>query len=62
MNWLTSWPSVVFGCSGLLACTIGLLVERFVPPKRRLHPYLIWRKYIKKTARRAGTREGGKGK
>ena len=62
MEWITSPLSVAFGSAGLLACAVGLLVERFVPPKRRLHPYLIWRKYIKKTARRAGTRKGGKGK
>ena len=62
MNWLTSWPSVVIGAIGLLACAIGLLVERLVPPKRRLHPWLMWKRYIKKTARRAGTRQGGKGK
>lgn len=62
MNWLTSWPSVAFGSAGLLACAVGLLVESLVPPKRRIHPWLMWKRYIKKTARRAGTRQGGKGK
>ena len=31
MNWLTSWPSVVIGAIGLLACAVGLLVEALVP-------------------------------
>lgn len=31
MDWLTSWPSVVFGSAGLLACAVGLLVEALVP-------------------------------
>ena len=62
MNWLTSWPSVMIGVIGLLACAVALLVESLVPPKRRLHPWLMWKRYIKKTARRAGTREGGKSK
>lgn len=62
MDWLTSWPSVVFGSAGLLACAVGLLVERFVQPKPRPHPWLMWKRYIKKTARRAGTRKGGKDK
>lgn len=36
MEWMTSWPSVIFGSVGLLACVIGLLVEEFLPePKER---------------------------
>ena len=62
MEWITSWPSVVFGSAGFLACAVGLLAERFSQPKPRPHPWLMWKRYIKKTARRAGTREGGKGK
>ena len=62
MEWITSPLSVVFGSAGLLACAVGLLVERFVQPKPRPHPWLMWKRYIKKTARRAGTRKGGKGK
>lgn len=31
MNWITSWPSVVIGAIGLLACAVGLLVEALVP-------------------------------
>lgn len=62
MDWITSWPSVIIGSVGLLACAVGLLIERFVPEKRNLHPWLMWKRYIKKTARRAGTRQGGKGK
>ena len=62
MDWLTSWPSVAFGSAGLLACAVGLLVERFAQPKPRPHPWLMWKRYIKKTARRADTRQGGKGK
>lgn len=62
MEWITSPVSVAFGSAGLLACAVGLLVESLVPPKRRLHPWLMWKRYIKKTARRAGTREGGKDK
>ena len=31
MNWLTSWPCVVIGAIGLLACAVGLLVEALMP-------------------------------
>ena len=66
MDWITSPLSVAFGSAGLLACAVGLLVERFAQPKPqpkpRPHPWLMWKRYIKKTARRAGTRQGGKGK
>ena len=31
MDWITSWPSVVFGSVGLLACVIGLLIEQLQP-------------------------------
>ena len=31
MNWITSWPSVMIGAIGLLACAVGLLVEALVP-------------------------------
>ena len=30
MDWLTSWPSVVFGSAGLLVCAVGLL-EALMP-------------------------------
>ena len=60
MDWITSWPSVIIGSVGLLACAVGLLSERFVPEKRNLHPWLLWKRYKKKSARRAGTRQGGK--
>ncbi len=53
-------PSVIIGSVGLLACAVGLLIERFVPEKRNLHPWLLWKRYKKKSARRAGTRQGGK--
>ena len=62
MEWITSPVSVAFWSAGLLACAVGLLVERFAQPKPRPHPWLMWKRYIKKTARRAGTRKGGKGK
>lgn len=36
MEWITSWPSVIFGSVGLMACVIGLLVEELLPePKKR---------------------------
>ena len=51
MDWITSWPSVIFGSVGLLACVIGLLTEQFRPePKprpKRLRPEDI-RQRIKK--------------
>ena len=31
MDWITSWPSVIFGSVGLLACVIGLLIEELQP-------------------------------
>lgn len=62
MEWITSPVSVAFGSAGLLACAVGLLIERFARPIPRPHPWLMWKRYIKKTARRADTRQGGKGK
>ena len=42
MDWITSWPSVIFGSVGLFACVIGLLLEQLRPePKprpKRLQP------------------------
>lgn len=36
MDWITSWPSVIFGSVGLIACVIGLLIEELRPePKSR---------------------------
>lgn len=29
LDWITSWPSVIFGSVGLLACVVGLLIEQF---------------------------------
>ena len=54
MDWITSWPSVVFGSVGLLACVIGLLTEQFRPePKprpKRLRPEDIRQRLKKKSA------------
>lgn len=54
MDWITTWPSVVFGSVGLLACVIGLLIEQLQPePKqqaKRLRPEDIRRRVKKKSA------------
>ena len=54
MDWITSWPSVVFGGVGLLACVIGLLIEQLRPePKpraKRLRPEDIRQRLKKKSA------------
>mgnify|MGYP001625587274 CR=1 FL=1 len=59
MEWITSWPSVILGCVGLLACVVGLLIEQFSPePKqqaKRLRPEDIRRRVKKKSAACAAT-------
>ena len=59
MDWITSWPSVIFGSVGLLACVIGLLTEQFRPePKprpKRLRPEDIRQRLKKKSTACAGT-------
>lgn len=59
MDWITSWPSVIFGSVGLLACVIGLLIEQLRPePKPRakqLRPEDIRQRIKKKSAACAGT-------
>lgn len=36
MEWITSWPSVIFGSVGLLACVAGLFLEELMPePKAK---------------------------
>lgn len=59
MDWITSWPSVVFGSVGLLACVIGLLIEQLQPePKPRpkqLQPEDIRERLKKKSADCAAT-------
>ena len=59
MEWITSWPSVIFGSVGLLACVIGLLVEQLRPePKprpKRLRPEDIRYRLKTKSAACAGT-------
>lgn len=59
MDWITSWPSVIFGSVGLLACVIGLLTEQFRPePKprpKRLQPEDIRQRLKKKSADCAAT-------
>ena len=65
MDWLTSWPSVAFGSAGVIflgALCIALILTREPRRKPRPHPWLMWKRYIKKTARRADTRKGGKDK
>lgn len=67
MEWLTSWPSVVFGCAGLTACVIGLLIETFAPAKSKKpqHLYTALRRKRaqeakEKAAHRAATRMNSK--
>lgn len=59
MDWITSWPSVIFGSVGLLACVTGLLIEQLRPePKprpKRLRPEDIRQRFKKKSAACAGT-------
>ena len=59
MDWITSWPSVIFGSVGLLACVIGLLIEELQPePKPRpkqLRPEDIRQRLKKKSADCAAT-------
>ena len=59
MDWITSWPSVIFGSVGLLACVIGLLIEELQPePKpraKRLRPEDIRQRLKKKSADCAAT-------
>ena len=59
MEWITSWPSVIFGSVGLLACVTGLLIEQLRPePKprpKRLRPEDIRQRFKKKSAACAGT-------
>lgn len=54
MDWNTSWPSVIFGSVGLLACVTGLLIEQLRPePKprpKRLRPEDIRQRLKKKSA------------
>ena len=42
MDWIASWPSVIFGSVGLCACVIGLLIEQLRPESKprpkRLRP------------------------
>ncbi len=50
MDWITSWPSMIFGSVGLIACVIGLLIEELRPepkPRPKLRPEDIQQK-IKK--------------
>ena len=55
MDWITSWPSVVFGSVGLLACVIGLLIEQLQPePKPR--PKQLQPEDIRKLKERRRTR------
>ena len=64
MDWITSWPSVVFGSVGLLACVIGLLTEQFRPePKprpKRLQPEDIRQRLKKKAAASGNDTDSGK--
>ena len=62
MEWITSPVSVAFGSAGLLACAVGLLVERFAQPKPRPHPWLMWKRYIKRPPGVRTHVKGGKGK
>ena len=34
MEWITSWPSVIFGSVGLLASVAGLFLEELMPEQK----------------------------
>lgn len=34
MEWITSWPSVIFGSVGLLVCVAGLFIEELMPEQK----------------------------
>lgn len=59
MDWIASWPSVIFGSVGLLACAVGLLIKQLRPePKpraKRLQPEDIRQRLKKKSADCAAT-------
>ena len=59
MEWITSWPSVIFGSVGLLACVAGLFLEELMPePKakpKQLQPEDIRERLKKKSADCAAT-------
>ena len=59
MNWITSWPSVIFGCAGLTACVVGLLIETFSRDQPQ-HLCTRLRQTKEKAANRAGTRKSGR--
>lgn len=63
MDWIASWPSVIFGSVGLGACVIGLLIEQLQPePKqqpKQLQPEDI-RRMKKKAATRDSSTDSGK--
>lgn len=61
MSWITSWPSVIFGCAGLTACVVGLLIETFARDQpQHLCTQLRRKRDKEKAAHRAGTRKSGK--
>ena len=59
MGWITSWPSVIFGCAGLTACVVGLLIETFARDQPQ-HLCTRLRRVKEKAANRAGTRKSGR--
>ena len=62
LDWITSWPSVIFGSVGLLACVVGLLIEQFRTDRKQranmIQPEDIRR--IKKAAVRDISTDSGK--
>lgn len=56
MDWITSWPSVIFGSVGLIACVIGLLIEQLQPePKQQ--PKQMQPEDIRRMKKKAATRD-----
>lgn len=61
MEWIISYPSMIFGCAGLSVCVIGLLIETFTRDKpQHLYTELKRKRAKEKAAHRAATRKNGK--
>lgn len=61
MGWITSWPSVIVGCAGLLVCAAGLMIETFKPDKpRHLCTALRCKRAKEKAAARTRNTDSGK--